>query len=76
MEGCKMKNTTNVDAMICVLSSWNYLLIIPMIPQIIVDASSNINGSTAKNINFRDYTLGVSSLTAPLCKKQSNENIS
>ncbi len=49
-----MKNTTNVDAAIYVLSSWNYLLIIPMIPQKMVDASSISKGRIAKNINFRD----------------------
>ncbi len=54
IEGCKMKNTTNVDAAIYVLSSWNYLLIIPMIPQKMVDASSISKGRIAKNINFRD----------------------
>jgi len=62
--------------MTCVLSSWNYLLIIPTIPQKMVEPSNIIRGRVAKNISFRFYTLGVSSVISPLCKKQSKEKIS
>lgn len=54
IDGWRIKKTINVDAIIWVLSSWNYLLIIPIIPHIIVDKRRIIKGSIAKNISLRD----------------------
>jgi hypothetical protein len=77
IDGCIIKNTTNVEAIILVFNSWNCLLNAAMTVHKTVELKRIISGDAAKNINLRVCTCEVSSMSSvPLCKKQSNENIS